>query len=494
MKGACEWHRESNQPDGQGAGGQCCHARMDCYNARKGGAGMKPGSEAGPVLRGRPRIQETADHAVASLLASAGADVDRPAWSTRALAERTGLSQTIVSRAIRRLAEGRIAGAAGAGSAGAGSSGAAGAGSAGAGAHSDAGAGGNSGGDERNRGELVLVHVDVDGFSCQTVFEGAPAEVKAAGPRVHLRRRAVFFAALGVLGVEIPEGLHSDLAAAAEVPIGVLGALAAAVAEEGPGRRVAWSALPSVPSGRTDHPEAPHSDSLHELAVWLPRAGVSVTEMLAVRLRDAIIASDLRPGDPLTPEYCARLLGVPRSVAAEVLRRMVDDELLDGSRGDVRIPLASADDVIELYAARMLLGDVLLRAAAARPRRYLLQARRVLDAIADGVAAGVSVGDADLRFQQEVARASGLEQTVRLFESSTVRIRMLIAVLRMDYARTAHSILAGDRQILAALIAGDADRAVRAWHRKTDEAVRHMHGRARHAAFDVDLWRRLTAL
>jgi DNA-binding GntR family transcriptional regulator len=173
---------------------------------------------------------------------------------------------------------------------------------------------------------------------------------------------------------------------------------------------------------------------------------------------------------------------------------MVDDELLDGTGGEVRIPQASPDDVIELYAARMLLGDVLLRAAATRPRARLLRARQVLGVIEDAVAAGTNVGDADLRFQQEVARASGLEQTVRLFESSTVRVQMLIALLGMDYARAGRSILADDRRILAALVAGDAGRAVEAWHRKTDAAVRHMHGRARHTAFDVELWRRLTAL
>lgn len=443
--------------------------------------GADTGSDGRAVPRGRPRIQEAADDAVAGVLAAAGAEVDGPAWSTRALAERTGLSQTIVSRSVRRLADG---GGGGAGSGGA-SSGAAGVGAAGSGA---AGAG------AARADRLVLVHVDVDGSTCRTVFEKAPEAAVSSGPRVHLRRRAAFFAAIRVLGVSVPGSLAEDLAAAAEVPTGVLTALAAAVGEEGSGRWVSWSALPSAASRWTDRTADAGSDSLKSLTAWLPRAGVSATEMLAVRLRDAIIASDLRPGDPLTVVYCARLLDIPRSVAADVLRRMVDDELLDGSRGDVRIPLASADDVIELYAARMLLGDVLLRAAAARPRRYLLQARRVLDAIAEGAAAGANVGDADLRFQQEVARASGLEQTVRLFESSTVRVRMLIAVLRMDYARTARSILADDRQILTALVAGDADRAVQAWHRKTDEAVRHMHGRARHAAFDVALWRRLTAL
>lgn len=440
------------------------------------------------TTRGRPRIQETADTAVARMLAGAGESVDRPAWSTRSLAERMGLSQTIVSRAVRRLADGEA----------------------------EAGHGTSSHADPPAARRLVLTAVEVDGHACRTTFDVAPKNAQtapASGARVHRRRRAAFRAALRVLGVSEPPGLEEDLVSAVEVPLGALASLADAVESDDAGRWVSWRPLPdsaetarrgealaaartsgrATTGGRTGT-DRQSSDSRTDLDVWMPRAGVSVTEMLAVRLRDAIIASDLRPGDALTTAYAARLLDVPRSVAADVLRRMVDDELLDGSRGDVRIPLASANDVIELYAARMLLGDVLLRAASSRPRRHLLRARRVLDAIAEGAAAGANVGDADLRFQQEVARASGLEQTVRLFESSTVRVRMLIAVLRMDYARTAGSILADDRRILAALVAGDADGAVRAWHRKTDAAVRHMHGRARHAAFDVALWRLLTAM
>jgi len=441
---------------------------------------------AGRAPRGRPRIQETADAAVARLLAGAGEAVDGPSWSTRSLSDRTGLSQTVVARAVRRLADGGggtgDADTAGGGMAGGGTDDC----DAGGGGTGDAGTGG---GERRTARRLVLTAVEVDGHTCRTTFAVAPPGVRTSGPRVHRRRRAAFRAAVRELGVAEPPGLGEDLAAAVAVPRAVLAALAAAVGSGDAGRWVSWAERPATA------PDPPwSSDSSQDLGAWLPRAGVSVTEMLAVRLRDAITASDLRPGDALTAAHAARLLDVPRSVAADVLRRMVDDELLDGSRGDVRIPLASANDVIELYAARMLLGDVLLRAASARPRRHLLRARRVLDAIAEGAAAGTNVGDADLRFQQEVARASGLEQTVRLFESSTVRVRMLIAVLRMDYARAAGSILADDRRILAALVAGDADTAVRAWHRKTDAAVRHMHGRARHAAFDVALWRLLTAL
>ena len=438
--------------------------------ARTGETGPQVSGGAGP---GRPRIQETADRAVAQLLAVAGDRVDDRAFATRALAERTGFSQTVVSRAVRRIADG-VDGPDGA-----------------AAAEVDEIPA------ERVEEPLLLAGLELDGGVCRAEFLNAPQDVQIRWTRRHLRHRAALLATLRIRGATLPEGLPGRLAHAVEIPVDLLEALARADADAS----VAWrigAVEPGVTRGAEETGGSAEAGgsvaAADQSTAWLPRAGVSVTEQLAVRLRDAIMVSDLRPGDRLSVARCARLLEVPRSVASDVLRRMVDDELLDGTGGEVRIPRASPDDVIELYAARMLLGDVLLRAAATRPRARLLRARQVLGLIEDAVAAGTNVGDADLRFQQEVARASGLEQTVRLFESSTVRVQMLIALLGMDYARAGRSILADDRRILAALVAGDAGVAVEAWHRKTDAAVRHMHGRARHTAFDVELWRRLTAL
>lgn len=451
--------------------------------ARSGEPGAQVSGGAGP---GRPRIQETADRAVAQLLAVAGDRVDGPTFATRALAERTGFSQTVVSRAVRRIADGAAVVAV---------------------ADVEAVAGGETvTGGQAVAGPVpveaafpavpveepvLLTGLDLDDGVCRAEFSPAPPQVRVRWTRRHLRRRAALLATMQVRGAPLPRNLPGQLARTVEIPADLLEVLVRAEADA----PVSWRAGQVAPVETAGAEEA--GGSVAEVAqstAWLPRAGVSVTEQLAVRLRDAIMVSDLRPGDRLSVAHCARLLEVPRSVASDVLRRMVDDELLDGTGGEVRIPQASPDDVIELYAARMLLGDVLLRAAATRPRARLLRARQVLGVIEDAVAAGTNVGDADLRFQQEVARASGLEQTVRLFESSTVRVQMLIALLGMDYARAGRSILADDRRILAALVASDAGRAVEAWHRKTDAAVRHMHGQARHAAFDVQLWKRLTAL
>ncbi|MDN5775041.1 MAG: GntR family transcriptional regulator, partial [Brevibacterium aurantiacum] len=52
---------------------------------------------------GRPQIQSTADQVVEALVSTAGARISGKDYSTRALAEATGLSQSIVSRAMRGM-------------------------------------------------------------------------------------------------------------------------------------------------------------------------------------------------------------------------------------------------------------------------------------------------------------------------------------------------------------------------------------------------------
>lgn len=68
---------------------------------------------------GRPQIQSTADQVVEALVATAGARISGKDYSTRALSEATGLSQSIVSRAVRAMTVplAQISGAGGAGEA-----------------------------------------------------------------------------------------------------------------------------------------------------------------------------------------------------------------------------------------------------------------------------------------------------------------------------------------------------------------------------------------
>ncbi|MDN5736638.1 MAG: FCD domain-containing protein, partial [Brevibacterium aurantiacum] len=200
------------------------------------------------------------------------------------------------------------------------------------------------------------------------------------------------------------------------------------------------------------------------------------------------------PGDRINPRLLSRRMQVPRSSVDAALRRMVDDKLLDGSRGGTRIPLITTLDVLDLYAGRMAVGEVLLRSLALRPKRYFVPVQLALRQVEASAAtkSGIDVEDADLHFQQELARASGLRQSTRAFEALTLRLRLFISVLQLDYSPASDRILIDDRAIFKALSLGDADTAVSAWRGKVDNAVRHMAGLFARRRFDQDLWAQLT--
>lgn len=474
---------------------------------------------------GRPQIQSTAAQVVEALVGTAGARISGPDFSTRALAEATGLSQSIVTRAMQdltvssaRLAEVRTAG---------------------------------GGGDEvvAAVGGFPLIVVGfrrragaepgpaVPARRIQRRIAGLVAALRSAGvarwsQRFGSEHRQTDEAAMTIVRDGVPGVAPSALRLVVFDPLGEAAEVVAASFEHAPhlshlslhrdidafvtALKEAFAHSQDIPgslldlvSGRVRHgfegvnwqagrqTEAPKtstsSDSM-EISSWLPSATCSITEHLAIALREEIIDSGYEPGDRISPKLLSRRMEVPRSSVDAALRRMVDDGLLDGTRGGARIPLITTVDVLDLYAARMAVGEVLLRSLALRPQRFLVPVQLALRQVEASAAtrSGIDVEDADLHFQQELARASGLRQSARAFESLTLRLRLFISVLRLDYSPASDRILADDRGIFRALSRGDAREAIEVWRGKVDNAVRHMSGLLARRRFDHELWAQLT--
>lgn len=65
-------------------------------------------------------------------------------------------------------------------------------------------------------------------------------------------------------------------------------------------------------------------------------------------------------------------------------------------------------------------------------------------------------------------------------------------MLQLDYTPAAERLVAEDRRLLAAVLEGRAEEAVRIWRGKLDDAVRHMSASAPDT-FDPRLWSQLTS-
>lgn len=500
--------------------------------------------------RGRPRIQEQADAIVAGVLAGAGPRVGSREYSTRRISMMTGISQPLVSRSMRRIR--------GVGD-----------GEGGPGVPTVSDPAGLSG-----RRTLRLSAFVVDFPRIRIDFTDGGGDVDGE-VRAFERRATAVMAALRISGADTwpttwrapgaeelerawdtdrpaeqasadsdPElgpgsvrvywepgrqswevflariaGLFGACGRSVDaVPGALLTALSVRVGQGLHGVR--WSRRGVVKGYGDVSPTVgndPHSDSERSASPPYPTpvlGELSMAEQVAIALRKEITDAGYSAGDRVTSVVLASHMGLRQSAVLAAMRRLVDDGLLVSRNGVFSLPLVTGADIIDLYAARLQVGIVLLRACATRPRHRLLSPQTALRTLEAAVERGDAerVDQADLYFQQELAEASGLTQSARTFHSLTLRLQMFISVLQLNYGQAVPRILADDRRIMSALVTGDAEVAVWTWRSKLDNAVRHMSaasqvggGGARSGSgggssragrtgmrFDVSLWERLT--
>ncbi|GAA0528487.1 hypothetical protein GCM10011581_31390 [Saccharopolyspora subtropica] len=82
-----------------------------------------------------------------------------------------------------------------------------------------------------------------------------------------------------------------------------------------------------------------------------------------------------------------------------------------------------------------------------------------------------------------------MSQTGLMFQRLTMRLRMFIAILHLDYGGAAVDLIArANAGIFEAIRNGDGDDAARRWRVKVERSVRYMAARLPDDHFDPDLW------
>ena len=262
---------------------------------------------------------------------------------------------------------------------------------------------------------------------------------------------------------------------------------------------------------------------------------------LVAELEADIRERDLHAGDQVSVRHLADRMGVAQREIVRGLGELQTSGVLERAGNVFRLPVVSGESVLDLYAARYAVGVVVLRGAssgrsarqptagstaagsanshqasaghttpsqrtpsqstsselsgsrvaprAEQARGSLHIADRALSRLeADDSLGPRSVDRLDLQFQQGLAEASGLEHTADVFDSLGQRLRLLIAILRVDYAPAAAKIRSDNAAILAAVRKGRADEAIAVWRSKIENAVRHMSSVAGLRRFDVAAW------
>jgi DNA-binding GntR family transcriptional regulator len=207
----------------------------------------------------------------------------------------------------------------------------------------------------------------------------------------------------------------------------------------------------------------------------------SVVGLAYDAIRKLIVDGEMAPGTRVGQAELADQLGISRGSVREALRRLAGDGLVDFevNRGFF-VADFGLDVVLQRLEVRLVLEPQIARLAAARRSEADLATLR--RAIADERAATTSDGahDASRAFHLALAAATQNEQLWRLIDELWIADvgRQLLArryrtpTWQADDARE-------HEEILAAVEAGDADRAEARMRRHDEEALRHWSDRRR---------------
>lgn len=211
-----------------------------------------------------------------------------------------------------------------------------------------------------------------------------------------------------------------------------------------------------------------------------PAAPASVQDIsdTVAALCATIAEGGLSTGDAISVRLIAGRSGLSRPRTTEVLNYLAEQAILDRRAGHLRLPAPTPRDVIETYMARGLLGTALMRSMAAQqispPAHVDTTLARISVCAEHSLDAETYALDMDL--QDQLALAAGMPRISWMFVQLTAQVRLFIAILGLDYRYPTAEIIADDRRIIDEVRSRDPERAVAAWRTKVDNCVRYMLG------------------
>ncbi|MEU7629132.1 GntR family transcriptional regulator [Nocardia sp. NPDC049220] len=163
----------------------------------------------------------------------------------------------------------------------------------------------------------------------------------------------------------------------------------------------------------------------------------STAEMIADRLRAAIMHGSLTPGAQLGEADLAAQFGVSRGPVREAMQRLVSEGLLHSirHRGIFVIEL-TLDDVIDIYRARTALegGALELILDGRRPLAYEALGPSVEKMCARAECGDVvGVSDADQAFHEALVESAACPRLVRAARTLLIETRMCLGALQTTY-------------------------------------------------------------
>lgn len=200
-----------------------------------------------------------------------------------------------------------------------------------------------------------------------------------------------------------------------------------------------------------------------------PLSQQSTAEIVAENIRAAILAGNYKPGDRLVEQELSDSFGTSRGPIREAMKILTSEGLIKHRKNHGAVVSAPTfDDVLEVYAMRMALGALGLTHAAHMSAQDALN----MDAVTAKLSTmsklkggnRMSMVNADLAFQTELIRLSGLPRVTEIFEQTAVDVAVFVRFLEIQYSSVDHdSLIKRHTALLDAVLTGASDKAIQLW-------------------------------
>lgn len=203
----------------------------------------------------------------------------------------------------------------------------------------------------------------------------------------------------------------------------------------------------------------------------------SESTLVVCGLCDALADGTLHAGRKISERALAARVQLSSGALSDALRHLAEDGVVNqDDTGCFLVPTGTERDVLETYTARGLLGTAIVRRLASRAQPLPEAVDDVFDELIGcaGQHDVAATGSLDLDVQDELARAADMPRIEAMFVRLTLQLRLFVTLMGLNYGYPVDGIVIDDTRILDAIRARDPDAAVAAWRSKIDNCVRYM--------------------
>jgi DNA-binding GntR family transcriptional regulator len=215
--------------------------------------------------------------------------------------------------------------------------------------------------------------------------------------------------------------------------------------------------------------------NLNKLEGLEPVSRRGTAEIIAERIRSAIIDGPFAAGDQLSEGRLAEALGVSRGPVREALQRLIQEGLVrdEPSRGVFVVHL-DPEDIEDIYYARTAIEcAAALRLLESKNDDDLEELQRCVGEMRDAAQKGnpSKLAYWDLEFHKTLTQAANSKRLTRMFETLLTETRMALAADRGEPGVDT-SVINEHAALLEALRAGDRSRTLSVVRRHMESGVR----------------------